>query len=96
MRGLGNQESTVQKDAPLLRRLNEGEVVPAPGHKGPGMLGDGRGASQSWLQGSPDPMTTMSWQTWDALNPETAAKLGVKDGDIVQVSSPHGEWEAPV
>jgi anaerobic selenocysteine-containing dehydrogenase len=41
-------------------------------------------------------MTTISWQTWVELNPETAAELGVKDGDIVQVTSPQGELEAPV
>jgi anaerobic selenocysteine-containing dehydrogenase len=60
------------------------------------LLGDGRGASQSWLQGSPDPMTTISWQTWVELNPETAAELGVRDGDIVTVTSLQGELEAPV
>ena len=60
------------------------------------LLGDGRGASQSWLQGSPDPMTTISWQTWVELNPETAVELGVRDGDIVRVISPQGELEAPV
>lgn len=60
------------------------------------MLSDGRGANQPWLQGSPDPMTTVSWQTWVELAPETAGKLGIADGDIVKVSSPHGELEAPV
>jgi anaerobic selenocysteine-containing dehydrogenase len=60
------------------------------------LLSDGRGASQKWLQGSPDPMTTISWQTWVELHPETAKELGVKDGDIVQVSSPEGQIEAPV
>jgi anaerobic selenocysteine-containing dehydrogenase len=60
------------------------------------LLNDGRGANQPWLQGSPDPMTTISWQTWVELHPDTARKLGVKDGDIVQVTSPEGELEAPV
>jgi anaerobic selenocysteine-containing dehydrogenase len=60
------------------------------------LLSDGRGANQPWLQGSPDPMTTMAWQTWVELYPDTAQKLGVKDGDIVRVTSPHGELEAPV
>lgn len=60
------------------------------------LLGDGRGASQPWLQGSPDPMTTISWQTWVELHPETAEKLGVRDGDMVSVTSPEGELEAPV
>jgi anaerobic selenocysteine-containing dehydrogenase len=59
------------------------------------LLGDGRGASQPWLQGSPDPMTTLSWQTWVELAPETAQELGIRDGDIVRVTSLHGELEAP-
>jgi anaerobic selenocysteine-containing dehydrogenase len=61
-----------------------------------GLLSDGRGASLPWLQGSPDPMTTLSWQTWVELAPETAQRLGVGDGDIVRVSSPYGDLEAPV
>jgi anaerobic selenocysteine-containing dehydrogenase len=60
------------------------------------LLSDGRGASQSWLQGSPDPMTTISWQTWVEVHPDTAHELGVKDGDIVRVTSPEGEMQAPV
>jgi anaerobic selenocysteine-containing dehydrogenase len=60
------------------------------------LLGDGRGAHLPWLQGSPEPMTTISWQTWVELNPATAQKLGVTDGDIVRVTSPAGELEAPV
>jgi anaerobic selenocysteine-containing dehydrogenase len=59
-------------------------------------LSDGRGADQPWLQGSPDPMTTMSWQTWVEIHPDTAKNLRLKDGDIVRVSSVHGELEALV
>ncbi|MDD5369071.1 MAG: molybdopterin-dependent oxidoreductase [Anaerolineaceae bacterium] len=55
------------------------------------LLSDGRGASIPWLQGVPDPVTTMAWQTWVELNPATAAKLGIKDGDELKVTSPHGE-----
>jgi anaerobic selenocysteine-containing dehydrogenase len=60
------------------------------------LVSDGRGTSQPWLQGSPDPMTTISWQTWVELHPDTAEELDVQDGDLVQVTSPHGELEAPV
>lgn len=60
------------------------------------LLSDGRGANLPWLQGSPDPMTTVAWQTWVELNPDTAQKLGVTDGDLVQVTSPSGELEALV
>jgi anaerobic selenocysteine-containing dehydrogenase len=60
------------------------------------LLSDGSGASLPWLQGAPDPLTTISWQTWVELNPETAQELGVENGDIVKIESPHGEIEAPV
>jgi len=59
------------------------------------LLSDGRGASQPWLQGTPDPMTTVSWQTWVELHPDTARELGVQEGDIVRLTSAHGELEAP-
>ena len=60
------------------------------------LLGDGNAASLPWLQGSPDPMTTVCWQTWVEINPDTALEIGVKDGDIVKITSPHGEIEAIV
>jgi anaerobic selenocysteine-containing dehydrogenase len=60
------------------------------------LLTDGRGASQPWLQGTPDPMTTISWQSWVELHPNTAHQLGVQDGDVVRVSSLHGAVEMPV
>lgn len=59
-------------------------------------LSDGRGANQPWLQGSPDPMTTVAWQTWVEIHPQTAQKLGVGDGDVVRIASPAGQIEAPV
>ena len=58
------------------------------------LLGDGRGANQPWLQGSPDPLTTVSWQTWAEIHPSTAQKLGLQDGDVVKITSPYGEIEA--
>jgi anaerobic selenocysteine-containing dehydrogenase len=59
-------------------------------------LSDGRGANQPWLQGSPDPMTTVAWQTWVEIHPKTAAELGVQEDDVVHLVSPYGELEAPV
>ncbi len=60
------------------------------------LLGDGSGASQLWLQGSPDTMTSLSWQTWVEINPVTAQQLGLSDGDVVKISSPNGEVQALV
>ena len=56
----------------------------------------GRGASLPWLQGVPDPTTTVAWQTWVEMHPGLAQALGVDYGDIVQVTSPAGQIEAPV
>ncbi len=59
------------------------------------LSGDG-GANIPWLQGSPDPLTTISWQTWVEVNPATAKALGVENGDVVRIESPHGAITAPV
>jgi anaerobic selenocysteine-containing dehydrogenase len=58
------------------------------------LLSDGRGASLPLLQGVPDPMTTIAWQSWVELHPTTAARLEIRDGDLLRVTSPHGEIEA--
>ena len=59
-------------------------------------MGDGRGANRPWLQETPDPMTTVMWNTWVEIHPDTAHHLGIHDDDIVKISSEAGEIEAPV
>ncbi len=51
---------------------------------------DGRHANQPWLQESPDPLTTIVWDSWVEMHPQTAAKLGIVEGDIVEVASRSG------
>ena len=55
---------------------------------------DGRHANLSWLQESPDPLTTIVWDSWVEVHPKTAAKLGIVEGDIVEVSSKSGTVKA--
>ena len=62
----------------------------------PVIMGTGVGANLPWLQGSPEPLTSISWQTWVEINPATAKKLGVQKGDVVRISTPDGDLEAPV
>ncbi len=57
-------------------------------------LYDGRGANLSWLQELPDPIATAVWRNWVEVNPATAAKFGLSDGDGVTVSSPYGSITA--
>jgi molybdopterin-containing oxidoreductase family iron-sulfur binding subunit len=41
-------------------------------------------------------MTTVMWNTWVEINPQTARELGVKNDDVVKISSPTAEFEAVV
>jgi anaerobic selenocysteine-containing dehydrogenase len=59
-------------------------------------LGDGSAANRPVLQEIPDPMTTVMWNSWVEINPQTARKLGVKNNDVVKITSPAGEVEAIV
>jgi molybdopterin-containing oxidoreductase family iron-sulfur binding subunit len=56
---------------------------------------DGRTASRSWLQETPDTMTQSVWDAWAEINRETAARLGIRQGDVVKLTSPHGSIELP-
>lgn len=59
-------------------------------------LRDGRGANLPWLQELPDAMTSIVYGSWIELNPQTAAQLGVKEGDVLDVESAYGKIAAPV
>ena len=51
---------------------------------------DGSLAHLPWLQEMPDPLTSAMWSSWVEINPATAAKLGIAQGDVVDVTSAHG------
>jgi anaerobic selenocysteine-containing dehydrogenase len=53
------------------------------------------GAHLPWLQELPDTLTTAMWGTWVEINPTTAARLGVRQGEVVQLESPAGSLQAP-
>jgi molybdopterin-containing oxidoreductase family iron-sulfur binding subunit len=57
---------------------------------------DGRSTSRSWLQEAPDPVTQVAWDSWVEVAVSAAEKLGLAQGDVVRVKSPHGEVELPV
>ena len=54
------------------------------------------GANKPWLQELPDPTTTVMWNTWVEINPETAKELGIEDDDVVKIVSEAGVLEVPV
>lgn len=56
---------------------------------------DGSLAHLPWLQEMPDVLSTVMWGSWVEINPQTAAAHGIQQGDLVEVSSPHGSLRAP-
>ena len=57
-------------------------------------LGDGRWSHLPWLQATPDPVTTTTWSTPVEINIKVAEEMGIREGDIIEVTSPHGAIEA--
>jgi anaerobic selenocysteine-containing dehydrogenase len=51
---------------------------------------DGRHANLPWLQETPDPLTTIVWDSWVEIHPKTAERLGIAEGDILEVASKSG------
>ena len=54
------------------------------------------GANKPWLQEVGDPTTTVMWNTWVEINPETAHEHGIENDDVVRIVSEAGEVEAAV
>lgn len=47
---------------------------------------DGRYAGNSWLQELPKPLTKLSWDNGACISPATAARLGLKNDDLVTLT----------
>lgn len=60
------------------------------------MLFDGRVANRGWLQEAPDPTTTIVWGSWVDVHPDTARRLTLGEGDLVEVANAAGRLEVPV
>ena len=54
---------------------------------------DGSLAHLPWLQEMPDPLTSAMWSSWVEINPATAARLGINQGDVVELASAHGRLQ---
>jgi anaerobic selenocysteine-containing dehydrogenase len=58
-------------------------------------FGDGSTAHLPWLQEMPDPLTSAMWSSWVEINPQTAERLQIAQGDLVEVASTQGSVRAP-
>jgi anaerobic selenocysteine-containing dehydrogenase len=76
----------------------EGEAAEYPYHFLPYLsqqFGDGSAAHLPWLQEMPDPLTSAMWSSWVEINPQTAERMHIAQGDLVDVRSPQGVVRAP-
>lgn len=91
--------------AGLLREIAQSASPPTfAGYGGPdtlylapfahNSLHGGELAHLPWLQAAPDPLTSITWQTWIELNDATAARFGIRQGDVVRVESAQGSIRA--
>jgi anaerobic selenocysteine-containing dehydrogenase len=55
---------------------------------------DGRPANLPWLQESPDPLTTVVWDSWVDIHPKTAQEMQIREGDILEIQSASGSIRA--
>ena len=57
---------------------------------------DGSGANLPWMQEFADPMTSIVWDSWAEMHPQTARKLRIRDGEVAVLSTPWGEMRVAV
>ena len=57
-------------------------------------LSDGSTAHLPWLQEIPDPMSSAMWCSWVEINEQKAAELTIVQGDLIEITSPHGTLRA--
>ncbi len=57
-------------------------------------FGDGSLAHLPWLQELPDVLTSAMWSSWVEINPKTGERLGIKQGDLVEIASQQGSVRA--
>ncbi len=96
-----------ESNSESLRETDRALVFDVPEFDGEGDLhlmvypsarfGDGAmNANRPWLQELADPVSKIAWHSWVELNPERAEQLGVRNGDVVSLTTNHGSLEAPV
>jgi len=56
---------------------------------------DGSLAHLPWMQELPDALATVMWGSWLEINPKTAEKLQIRQGDLLRVRSAHATVEVP-
>ena len=54
---------------------------------------NGFNGSKSWALEVAHPVTQQVWDSWIEIHPDTAVKMGIKQGEVIQVTGPGGTVE---
>ena len=99
VRGSGSPPVEVSVMAGLAERLPPalpaGDTLTALFRPDP-WLRDGRYANNGWLQELPRPLTSLTWDNAALIAPATARRLGVGNGQVVELETSAGKVRAPV
>ena len=94
------ESAPVRHDAVLAAALQVSSAESAPGFEinivPDYRVYDGRFANVAWMQELPDPVTKLTWENAALLSPSTAQKLGVRQGDVVDLGLHGPPAHAPV
>ncbi len=82
-------------NAPRLQPLNSEQDFALVLYQKTGLL-DGRHAQNPWLQELPDPVTKVTWDNYLSLSPALARKMGVKEGEVLEISDGEKTVQLPV
>ncbi len=63
--------------------------------RGDARVHDGRFAHNAWLQETPDPMSTLTWDNAAMISVADAARLGIAQGDVVAIRCGGATLEIP-
>ena len=85
-------DAALDFDAPALDGEGDLTLLVYPSSR----FGAGEFANAPWMLELPDPVSKIAWHSWVELNPKAAEARGLRKGDIVTVTSPHGSVELPV
>jgi molybdopterin-containing oxidoreductase family iron-sulfur binding subunit len=99
--GIPEPQGEIKIEPP--EKINSEVKISIPERKGTALiiypsyhLYDGRTANSPYIQEFFDPATKISWRNTLEINPKTAEKLGLKNGEIVKVSIGDKKIEIPV
>jgi len=104
--GMMGMSQSMSAPAPSLRSPDQALTFERPSFPGSGDLTllvhpsprfrGGEYSNSPWMLELPDPVSKITWHSWLEMNPATAEARGIREGDIVTVTSDQGSVDVPV